>query len=190
MRTRSKKHSRSINESGQASGFLSMTAIKPGEVDELRAYLEGFRDRGERPLEKVPGTHMARFVIVEKFNCQPHYKQRRAETIACASLAFSSNLDGPIDRYLDRLCETFQPEAQEIWGHCVGSPANCEGKALKDYLKHNQIDCGFFYAAYGEATVEKVKASLDQRERMMDFATRAQGMDPAELQQAFQAEFA
>ncbi len=189
MRTRSKKHSRSINESGQASGFLSMTAIKPGEVDHLRAYLEGFRDRGERPLEKVPGTHMARFVIIEKFNCKPSYRQRRNETIACASLAFSSNLDGPIDAYLDRLCETFQPEAQEIWGRCVGSPAICAGQALKAYLKHNQIDCGFFYAAYGEATVEKVKASLDQRDRMMDFATRAQGMEPAELQQAFQAEF-
>ena len=187
---RNKRHSRSINESGQASGFLAMTAIKAGEVDNLRAYLEGFRDRGERPLEKVPGTHMARFVIVEKFNCKPSYRQRRAENIACASLAFSSNLDGPIDAYLDTLCETLQPEAQEIWGRCVGSPATCEGKALKDYLKHNQVDCGFFYAAYGEATVEKVKTSLDQRERMMEFAVRAQQMDPAELQQAFLAEFA
>ena len=190
MRTRSKKHSRSINESGQASGFLSMTAIKPGEIDALRAYLEGFRDRGERPLDKVPGTHMARFVIVEKFNCKPAYKQRRPENIACASLAFSSNLDGSIDRYLDVLCEQLQPEAQEIWGRCVGSPATCAGKALKDYLKHNQINCGFFYAAYGEATVPKVKAALDQRERLMAFATEHQGVPAAELQQAFIAEFA
>lgn len=190
MRTRSEKHSRSVNESGQASGFLAMTAIKPGEIDALRAYLEGFRDRGERPLDKVPGTHMARFVIVEKFNCKPSYKQRRPENIACASLCFSSNLDGPIDTYLDGLCAIFQPEAQEIWGRCVGSPAACEGKALKDYLKHNQIDCGFFYAAYGEATVEKVRFTLDQRERMMAFATEHQGVSPAELQQAFIEEFA
>jgi len=190
MSTRSKKHSRSVNESGQSSGFLAMTAIKPGEVENLRAYLEGFRDRGERPLNKVPGTHMGRFVIIEKFNCKPSYKQRREENIACASLAFSSNLDGSIDRWLDVLCEKLQPEAQEIWGRCAGSPAMCEGKALKDYLKHNQVDSGFFYAAYGEATVEKVKASLEQRDRMIDFATRAQSMEAAELQRAFLAEFA
>ena len=35
----------------------------------------------------------------------------------------------------------------------------------------------------------KVKASLDQRERLMAFATRTQGMEPAELQKAFVKEF-
>jgi hypothetical protein len=137
MRTRPRSKSRSVNESGQASGFLAMTAIKPGEVEHLRDYLEGF----------------------------------------------------PIDSYLDVLCERLQPEAQEIWGRCVGAPATCEGEALKAYLQHNQIDCGFFYAAYGEATVPKVKASLDQRDRMMAFATRHQGVSPDKLRKAFVAEF-
>jgi hypothetical protein len=179
-----------VNTNGQASGFLSMTAIKPDEVDALREYLEGFRDRGERPFDKVPGTHMARFVIVEKFNCKPAYKQRKPETIACASLCFSSNLDGPIDAYLDVLCDALQPEAQEIWGRCCGAPATCEGQALKDYLKHNQVDCGFFYAAYGQATVEQVKAALDQRERLMRFATDHQGVAAEQLQKAFVEAFA
>jgi hypothetical protein len=190
MRRRSKSKPNPNNTTGQASGFLAMTAIKPGEEDALRAYLEGFRDRGERPLQKVPGTHMARFVIVEKFNCKPSYKQRRPETIACASLCFSSNLDGPIDAYLDVLCERLQPEAQEIWGRCCGAPATCEGQALKDFLKHNQVDCGFFYAAYGEATVQQVKDGLAQREKLIDFATRHQGVAADKLQQAFLEEFA
>ena len=188
MKTRSKKHSRSINESGQASGFLAMTAIKPGEEDALRAVLEGWGDRGERPLDKVPGTHMARFVIVKDFNNQPHYKQRKEEHLAIPTLCFSSNFDGELDPYLDGLVKGLAKEAPEIWGRCIGCPEDPNG--LKAYLKHNQIDCGFFYAAYGEATVGKVKASLDQRERLMAFATRAQGMEPAELQQAFLKEFA
>ena len=49
MKTRSKKHSRSINESGQASGFLAMTAIKPGEEDALRAVLEGWPTAASGP---------------------------------------------------------------------------------------------------------------------------------------------
>lgn len=181
---------KSVNVSGQAYGFLAMTPIKPGEEGALRAYLEGLRARGERPFSKAPRTHMARWVVVDGFNCPPSYKQRRAETLAIASLVFSCNFDGDLDSYLDDLCEALAPEAAEIWGRCIGCPEQARGAALKGYLKHNQIDCGFFYAAYGQATVGKVKASLDQRDRLVAFATRAQGMQPAELQQAFISEFA
>jgi len=180
---------KSVNVSGQARGFMAMTAIKPSELAGLRAYLEAFRDRGERPLDKVPGTHMARFVIVEKFTTKPSYKDRKPDVLACPSLCFSSNLDGPIDDYLDVLCDKLQPEAQEIWGRCLGSPATCKGAALKDYLKHNQIDCGFFYAAYPTATVGEVQASLGQRERLMAFATKHQGVPADALRQAFIEEF-
>ena len=178
----------SSNVSGQAYGFLSMTPIKPGEQDALRAYLEGFRDRGERPFDDVPDTHMARFVIVEDFNNNPSYKQGKEEHLAIPTLCFSSNFDGDLDRYLDGLLEGMAAHVPEIFGRCCGCPDDASG--VKAYLKHNQIDCGFFYAAYGPATVGKVKASLDQRERLMDFATRAQGMEPAELQKAFIEEFA
>jgi len=178
------------NISGQASSFLSMTAIKPDEVEPLREYLQGFRDRKERPFDKVPGTHMARFVIVEKFHCKPSYKQRKPETLSCASLCFSSNLDGSIEDYLDVLCDALAPEAQEIWGRCCGSPAKCQGKELKTYLRHNQVNSGFFYAAYPNATVEDVKRTLDQRERLMAFATQHQGVPAEQLQKAFLKEFA
>ena len=176
------------NVSGQAYGFLSMTPIKSGEEDNLRAYLEGFRERGERPFEAVARTHMARFVIVTDFHNDPKWKQRKPEHLAIPTLCFSSNLDGDIDSYLDDLAKGFGPHVAGIWGRCIGGPQ--DPKDLKAYLKHNQIDCGFFYAAYGQATVPKVKASLAQREKLMAFATRAQGLAPAELQKAFIKEFA
>ena len=176
------------NVSGQAYGFLAMTPIKPGEEEALRAYLEGFRERGERPFEKVPRTHTARFVIVDDFHNDPKWKQRKEEHLAIPTLIFSSNLDGDIDTYLDELAKGLAAHVPEIWGRCIGGPQDAKG--LKAYLKHNQIDCGFFYAAYGQATVPKVKASVEQREKLMAFATRTQGMSPADLQQAFIKEFA
>jgi hypothetical protein len=176
------------NVSGQASGFLAMTPIKADEEANLRAYLEGFRKRGERPFEAVGRTHMARFVIVTDFHNDPKWKQRKEEHLALPTLCFSSNLDGDIDSYLDELAEAFAPHVAEIWGRCVNGPT--EAKGLKAYLKHNQIDCGFFYAAYGQATVPEVKASLAQRDKLMAFATRSQGLEPAALQQAFIKEFA
>ena len=178
----------SPNRSGQAYGFLSMTPIKAGEEEALKAYLESFYDKGERPFDKVPGTHMARFVIVKDFNNQPHYKQRKEEHLAIPTLCFSSNFDGELDPYLDGLVKGLAAEAPEIWGRCIGGPQ--EPGDLKAYLKHNQIDCGFFYAAYGEATVEKVKRTLHQRERLMAFATEHQGVPAEQLQRDFLAEFA
>jgi hypothetical protein len=178
------------NVSGQAYGFLAMTPIKDGEVEPLRDYLEGFRDRDERPFEAVGRTHMARLVIVPDFHNDKRWKQRKEERLEIPSLIFSSNLDldgADVDSYLDELAEAFGPHVAGIWGRCIGGPQAPED--LKAYLKHNQIDCGFFYAAYGQATVPKVKASLAQRDKLMDFATRAQGMKPAELQQAFIKEF-
>jgi hypothetical protein len=176
------------NQSGQAYGFLAMTPIKPGEEDGLRAYLESLRTRSPRPFDTVPGTHMARFVIVDDFYNSPSFKQGKEEHLALPTLCFSSNFDGDLDSYLDGLANALAADVPEIWGRCIGCPD--DPKALKGYLKHNQIDCGFFYAAYGEAPLPKVKASLAQRDKLMDFATRTQGMEPAALQQAFIKEFA
>ncbi len=178
----------SVNVSGQAYGFLAMTPIKDGERDALRSYLNALPKRGDGSFEAVPGTHMARFVIVPDFTNDPKWKQRKEEHLAIPTLIFSSNLDGPIDAYLDGLAKGMAKHVPEIWGRCIGGPEDPKG--LKAYLKHNQIDCGFFYAAYGNATVNKVKYSLSQRDRLAAFATRTQGLDPAALQKAFIEEFA
>jgi len=175
------------NVNGQAYGFQSMTPIEPGKEGELRAYLEGL-DIDDSPFGKLPRTHMGRFVIVKDFYNDPSWGQKE-EHLDLQYLIFTSNLDGDIDSYLDELCEVMAPQAREIWGRCVGCPENPKGAALKAYLKHNQIDCGFFYAAYGTATVPEVKAALRQRDQMIAFATRSQGLSPDELQEAFAAEF-
>jgi hypothetical protein len=176
------------NRNGQAYAFQSMTPIHPGHEDELRAYLEGLHANGS-PLARLPRTHMARFVIVPDFYNDKAWKQRREEHLDLQYLIFTTNHDGDLDSYLDELCEVLAAEAKEIWGHCVGCPESAAGGALKKYLKHNQIDCGFFYAAYGHATVRDVRAALAQREKVIALAIAAQGLAPAEQQRRFLAEF-
>jgi len=168
---------------------MAMTPVKPGEEDALTDYLRGLRARGPSPLAKLPRTHLGRFVIVKDFHNDPSWKQRKEEHLDLPYLIFTSNFDGDLDSYLDELCETLAPEAEEIWGRCVGCPETAKGAALKAYLKHNQIDTGIFFAAYGQATVGTVKRSLSQRERMIDFARTSQGLEPDALQQAFLREF-
>jgi hypothetical protein len=179
----------SANVSGQAYAFMAMTPIKPGEERPLAEYLRGLYARGPSPLAKLPRTHIARFVIVPDFHNDPTWKQRREEHLDLNYLIFTSNLDGDLDSYLDELCEKLVPEAKQIWGRCVGCPEGAKGAPLKTYLKHNQINSGIFFSAYGQATVGTVKRALRTREKMIAFAIRAQGQKPEALQKAFLAEF-
>jgi hypothetical protein len=177
---------KSSNQSGQAYAFMAMTPIVDGEEDALRAYIEGM-PRTASPFAKLPRTHLARWVILDGFHNED--KQPKKEHLRSRYLIFTSNFDGPLGSYLDELCEQLADEAGEIWGRCHGCPDPAAGVGLKRYLLHNQIDTSFFFAAYGEATVERVIASLDQRERMIDFTVEAQRLDPGELQRRFIEEF-
>ncbi|MGH2942873.1 MAG: hypothetical protein ACRDLN_08905 [Solirubrobacteraceae bacterium] len=179
----------SPNVSGQAYAFMAMTPVKPGEEDALAEYLRGLRGRGPSPLAKLSRTHIARFVIVEDFHNDSSWKQRTEEHLDLPYLIFTSNFDGDLDSYLDELCEKLAAEAREIWGRCIGCPESAKGAALKAYLKHNQIETGIFFSAYGHATVPDVKQALERRERLVDFAVRSQGLAPEPLQKAFLAEF-
>ena len=172
--------------SGQAYALMVLTPILVGREAELRAYLEGL-DRDDSPLARLERTHFARWVIVPDFVNEPD--QRREDHLLQPYLVFTSNFDGALDSYLDELCDRLAPEAREIWGRCAGCPPGAAGTELKDYLLRNQVHTGYFVAAYPEATVSKVRQSLEQRQRMIDFAVRAQTMAPDELQREFGAEF-
>ena len=174
------------NVVGQAYALMVLTPILPGREDELRTYLEGLRERGS-PLARLPRTHFARWVIVPDFMNDP--QQPKEDHLGCQYLVFTSNFDGRLASYLDELCEELAPEAHEIWGRCAGCPESAAGAELKAYLLHNQVDTGLFVAAYPNAPVAKVRESLDLRQRTIEFAVRAQGMEPHELQRAFTAEF-
>ena len=177
------------NVSGQAYAFMAMTPVKPGEEEALATYLRGLRDGGPSPFARVARTHLARFVIVADFHNDRTWRQRKEEHLDVPYLIFTSNFDGALDSYLDELCKALGPEAQQIWGRCIGCPEKAGGAALKQYLKHNQIDTGIFFAAYGTAPIGKVKRALAHREQVMEFARTSQGLDPAALQQAFLAQF-
>jgi hypothetical protein len=173
------------NSSGQATAFMALTPIRPGEEPELRRYLEALPQDGS-PLARLAGTHFARWVILDHWVNDP--SQPRTDDLDTAYLIFTSNFDGPLEPYLDNLCAKLAAEAREIWGRCIGCPPEATGPQLKAYLLHNKIDTGFFVAAYPHATVPQVKAALAAREQLIAFAVRSQGMGPDDLWQAFKDE--
>lgn len=172
----------SSNVSGQAYALTAIAPIDPGREEELRTYLEAL-PHDPSPLMAVKRTHFARWVIVDDFYQEE--EQPHEDHLAQAQLIFTSNFDGPLETYLDELVSKLGEPAKEIWGRCTGCPEQASTAELKAYLLAHQIDTGFFFAAYGEATVERVRGALDLRERLISFAVDSQGMEPAELQSAF-----
>ena len=169
------------DRSGQASALTVLTPIQAGAQDDLRRYLEGLRATGS-PLARLPRTHFGRWVIVPDFVPDD---EREPDHLATPYLLFTASFDGPMDGYLDELCDALATEATEIWGRCAGAPQPPAGPALKAYLRAHHVRTGFFVAAYPQATVGQVRAALAQREAVIAFARAAQGMDPAQLQAAF-----
>jgi hypothetical protein len=172
------------NRSGQAYAFMAMTPVMDGHERDLRAYLEAF-DQHTSPFAALPQTHFGRWVIIRDWvnsRAQPEH-----DHLGCPYLIFTSNLHGSIDEYLDALCSL--PQAEAIWSHCIGCPTPAKGQALKAYLLHNQLDTGFFVAAYPNASVAQVQSSLALREQLSAFATSSQGMDPQTLKDKFDAAF-
>lgn len=148
--------SKDANVSGQAYAFLAMMPIYPDQVEALQTFL---RYLDPSPFGKLPRTHFARFVVIEDFHNDKTWGQKE-EHMDVPYLIFSSNFDGDLDSYLDEFCAL--DEALPILWHCIGFPKPATPGAMKAYLKHNQIDTGLFYAAYGDATVGQVKEALAQ----------------------------
>jgi len=163
------------------------TPILPGREQALREYLDGL-DRDDSPLARVPRTHIARWIIMPaEMPVAPGTDLH--DPLGTPFLLFTSDFDGDVDSYLHELVAQMPEEAAAIWGHCVGCPKPAEGAALKAYIHRNQVDSGFAFAAYGDASVDRIRTALDKRARLIDFAVRAQDMAPVKRRKAFLKEF-
>jgi hypothetical protein len=176
----------SRNVSGQAYALTVLTPILDGHAAELAAHLDALPEGDASPLARVPGTHLGRWVVIDQVKYQGH-GQRHRDALKASRLLFTSNFDGGLDAYLEKLQTGLGEDADAIWGHCRDYPGRGAGFAA--WLKAHQIEAALFFAAYGGHTVEQVHADLDKRTRLMEFALEAQGLEPDELRSRFMERF-
>jgi hypothetical protein len=174
------------NRTGGVYALTTFASILPDHKDELQAYLDAMPLGEESPLARLSQLHLSRIHIFDELVAQPGHA---AEKLDAPQLVFTSSFDGPLDRYLDDIAEKV-PEADEWWGHCVGYPGRSDKAAFRAYIRAHKVDTQLFANAYPGATVQDVKRALAARERVIDFAVAAQGLDAAELQRRFRAELA
>lgn len=178
----------SRNVSGQAYALTVLTPILDGHVPELTAHLEALPEGQESPMARVPGTHLARWVVIDQVKYQGH-GQRRRDALTSARLLFTSNFDGPLDAYLETLRTSLGADADAVWDHCRGYPGHEDKAGFADYLRGHALEAALFFAAYGGHTLEQVRTNLAARARLIEFALGAQGLGAADLKARFQEAF-
>jgi hypothetical protein len=176
------------NTSGQAYGLTVLTPIREGRESSLARSLDGFESGPASPLAVVPGTHFARWVLIGDVVYEGGSQKR--DHLKVGRLLFTSNFDGPVDRYLEALRTGLGEVADRIWGECSGYPGSGDSVAFARYLRAHQVENALFFAAYGDRTVDEVTRSLATRRKLIEFALRTQGMTPDALQSAFRETFA
>jgi hypothetical protein len=180
--------SKSRNVSGQAYSLTVLTPIIDGHETHRSQYLGGLPGGDGSPLAGVPGTHFARWVVIDDVIYEGPDQEDR-DHLEHPRLLFTSNFDGDLDPYLEGMRTGLGESADTIWGHCIGYPGHNDADAFRRYMLHHQIDSSLFFAAYGDRTVQDVRRSLAVRTKLIEFVLRAQGLDAGALKAAFLEEF-
>jgi hypothetical protein len=175
------------NRVGGVYALTVFTPIIPGHEDELRAHLDALPVGAESPLARLEALHLSRIQIFDALVDQgpPH----RPERLERHHLLFTSTVDGDLDPYLDAICERIGAEADGWWGYCAGYPGTADRAAFRRYIRAHKVDTSLLAVANPGATVRDVRESLALRERVVDFAAAAQGLDATALRDRFLATF-
>lgn len=175
------------NRTGSAYALTTIARVLPGQADALEAYLDALPVGPDSPFARIDTLHTAR---VQLFRALVHQgpEQRQTDTLRHAHLVFTSTIDGKLEDYLDTL-RSLVPECDDWWGRCAGYPGRDERAAFASYVCSIQARPGLFESAMPDATVREVREAIALRERVVDFAVDAQGLDAAALQAEFRARF-
>jgi hypothetical protein len=175
------------NRLGGAYALTVFTPILAGHEDELRAHLDALPLGEGSPLARLDQLHLSRIQIFDELVHQAPSQKR--ETLKSSHLVFTSTFDGELDPYLDAICERIGADADAWWSHCVGYPGTADRAAFRRYIRAHKVDTSLFASANQNASVQQVRESLAVRERVVDFAADAQGLDAPALRERFLAAF-
>jgi hypothetical protein len=177
----------SRNVSGQAYALSVLAPIADGRADALQEHLDALGEGDASPLARVPGTHIARWVVIPDVIYQGH-GQRKRDRLG-PRLLFSSNHDGEVGAYLEGLRTGMTEDADAIWGNCRGYPGHADGPAFAAWMRAHMLEAALFFAAYGGMTVEQVKDNVARRRALLELVIAGQGMPPGDLKARFMETF-
>jgi hypothetical protein len=152
----------------------------------IRGVLQGLDTRAASPLAKVPGVHLARWVVIDDVPSEgfPAHLDR----LKSKYLLLTACFDGELDDFLEAMRTRAGGDVERIYRHCVNFPGVADARAFRDWMMRCKLYSTFFFPAYPEATLPGVLRALDGQRRVAEFALAHQGQgDDAALLHDFRA---
>jgi len=169
------------NRRGCSYGVTVITPVYPGQVENLRGVLRGYKPGANSPLGDFPDVHFARWVVIEQLLTDWPGAPRRPSRLGSPYLLFSADLTAPADRapglpetFFRDLAERIPAHCTEVWGKCRGFPGVDPVDPFVQYLRGSQIDIGLYYAAFPDATPDEIERALRIREKLSQFVLEHQ----------------
>lgn len=132
---------------------------------QIRQFLEG-RSSETSPFASCSMVHMARLVVVD--DLKPALGNDLATSLASRYLLFVVELDGEIGDFLDELYDADATFVHEVWGRCVGFPADRTGPVFfRQYIETCSAKPNLPFAAFPGVSVASIRNALDSRQALL-----------------------
>ena len=165
-----------------------LTPVHPGREERLSAYLRAIPQDEGSPFRRLPGTHFARWVVVDRLREGYLGAPFPPTPLRGSYLLYTSTFDSTVVEHVEELRIRLGAEADAVWEHCVGYPGRRQQGRFRRYLLHNRIRENIWHRAY-DATVPEIRAALDLRCQHIEFARHTQGLDDEDLHREFLERF-
>ena len=160
--------------------FSALIPVLPGHERDLKVAVEALPGRDESPFAAVPGTHVARLVVLDSFG-GPAIPRRRLHP---ALLALSAMVDGPFDAWLDSMCVALGPTGDALWVHCAGWPGPGPGATARWLHGFRVPKLHTSIIGNPGALVPDVEKGLRQRAALLELALAGR-LPPDELRRRY-----
>ncbi len=156
-----------------------LLAIRAGQAQRLRAYI---RELDDSPFAAIDGTHFARLVVIDRLAFEGPVQD--APDVRGELLLFTAVVDA--ERWSGYLRQLRDERLRPVWEACAGAPRDDGG--FPGWMREHQLRTRAFYWHY-DATVAQVRAALELRARVLDFALANQYVTAPELLERFRESF-
>jgi hypothetical protein len=177
------------NINKQSYAFTALTPIIAGQTDgvvhlaALRAVLAGFDRPHASPFARLPGTHFARFTVLE--DVPQLGLPTDADVLQSKYLMLEADFDGGRDAWLDALRTHTGDAMTAVYRHCLGFPGVHDAVAFRGYFVKCQLDTTLDFSPFDGDTLPAVQRALATQRRFVGFVHAMQGRPANQLQAEF-----
>jgi hypothetical protein len=147
------------NVAGKAYGMNVLTPMQPWLtwVNRLLFMAARINAPSMSGLQNLKFIHFARWFIIKR---QAWPGVRRSQRPQHDYMFFASNFNGSWDKYIDGFSDGIPNGLDLFWYSSIGYPGSIPITAFKNYIRHNQIDCDYYYNATPGSAQRDIKSAL------------------------------